>query len=408
MCAAMEERKSVDCLRRFGKFFIECNLFKTDSADREMIYIQKWSTRIYICLLLLCMLVLLIDNGLYETIELVELQNPSLESYLQLQRTYTDVSCPCIQISVAYDSFVEISSIYHKIFFSDFISQTWINQFVDNRTTMRYRADFRSSTNLQFQVLRELCDQLKMVLNNNIQSFYDRKLITGNLMKKNLLHTDTEAVIDTLKKRIFEDFQQPILFIRPLMIDNVIASGIETAGVIGCYPQNKTPGATFIVSDYQRGSSCEFSCTCDTYDTCVSSAAYLTFNDKFVILMELLGFKFTSSLICRKHAILPTAVNLNVMQQANNSNNAFNDLLQNLFVEELFPVINYSFYFTECRPRSCFYVIMQRSTALYGGLSVVLRFLVPYIVTFLIKRLKHQNVPTVDTGEFTEILFKYH
>ncbi|UJR06784.1 hypothetical protein I4U23_011071 [Adineta vaga] len=361
--------------------------------------------------------------------ELVELQNPSVEFYLQLQKTHNDVSCPCTQISVAYGSFVELSPIYHAICFSDFISQTWIDLLVDNRTAMRYPIDFRSSASLQFQVLRELCSRSRTVLNNNIQSFYNTKLISGYLTRENLLLIDTEAVIDTLKKRIFEDFQQPILFIRPLMIDNLIASGIQTAGLLGYYPQNNIPDAIFVITNYHRGASCEYSCTCDNADTCAVPAVF--YNDTLFSIQQqfcyidgvtrtpfamknwfvgcwalgsLLLSSVESSFLNNQTAlelialhsnwssslILPTVLNLNVSQQANKSNNTFNDLLQNLFVEELLPVINYSLYFTECRPRSCFYLMTRSSNilyiftsllALYGGLSIVLQFLVPYIVT---------------------------
>ncbi|CAF1430240.1 unnamed protein product [Adineta steineri] len=145
-------------------------------------------------------------------------------------------------------------------------------------TATRYTGDFRSQANLQFQVLRELCNRSKVVLDNNIESFYDTELISGYLMGENLLRVDTEAAIDTFKSGTYGDFQQSIQFIRAVMVGNVMVSGIETTGIILYYTQNGIPVLTYSVTNFRNAACC--SCTCDTADTCSVMAGF--YNDSLV------------------------------------------------------------------------------------------------------------------------------
>jgi hypothetical protein len=74
-------------------------------------------------------------------------------------------------------------------------------------------------------------------------------------------------------------------------------------------------------------------------------------------------------------------------------------LVEDLFVEMWMKQLNYTSYFEQCQPESCVYDINQRASflyiatsllGLYGGLSVVLLFAAPYIVTFIMKRIRQQ------------------
>ena len=65
-------------------------------------------------------------------------------------------------------------------------------------------------------------------------------------------------------------------------------------------------------------------------------------------------------------------------------------LAENLFVETLTEQLNYTAYFEQCSPDSCFIDTNERASflyiatsllGLYGGLSVVLLFVTPYVVT---------------------------
>jgi hypothetical protein len=104
---------------------------------------------------------------------------------------------------------------------------------------------------------------------------------------------------------------------------------------------------------------------------------------------------------------------LNISQISNFSpNSTLQSLVDQLFVEKWSQKLNYSSYYAECQPQYCQYDINQRSAplyiitsllGLYGGLSVVLHFIIPFIVTFILKRLeKRATVPVDQTNHASE------
>ena len=67
-------------------------------------------------------------------------------------------------------------------------------------------------------------------------------------------------------------------------------------------------------------------------------------------------------------------------------------VVNNLFVESWSPNISYALYYSNCRPLSCTYTAMERPTivavftrvvSLFGGLSVTLRLIIPFVIEYL-------------------------
>ena len=98
----------------------------------------------------------------------------------------------------------------------------------------------------------------------------------------------------------------------------------------------------------------------------------------------------------------------NALNPLENSTFTFNSTLETLvaklFVEKWLETWNYSFYFSQCQPRYCQYYINQRPETLYiitsllglyGGLSVVLHLVIPYIVNFLFKKMERRPILTM-------------
>ncbi|CAF1637182.1 unnamed protein product, partial [Adineta ricciae] len=75
------------------------------------------------------------------------------------------------------------------------------------------------------------------------------------------------------------------------------------------------------------------------------------------------------------------------------------DILSELFVANWSSVINYTVYFTSCAPKTCTYTIISHMNvlyagvlllALYGGVTILLRSITPYLV-FLLLKLKRSS-----------------
>jgi hypothetical protein len=80
-------------------------------------------------------------------------------------------------------------------------------------------------------------------------------------------------------------------------------------------------------------------------------------------------------------------------------NVTFASLVDQLFIESWAPEFNYTAYYEQCQPRSCSYEVSKKphifsviSTVigLFGGLSILFRFVTPLIVTYVVARFQRQ------------------
>lgn len=437
----------MEFMRRCGHSCIEFNLFETDATDAESIHIQRWSTRVYIFVLFSSMLVILLNRGLHVETQLVSVKNPSFESYLKLQQAYNDISCLCSKVSASYRSFVELNITYDSICSSSFVSQTWIKMLVNNMTTQRYVGDFRASATFIFQVLQELCHRSQSVLDTDTESFYDTQFISNYLINEHLLRTDIKIIIDEFLINSYSSFNHSISFLRSFMRGNVLMSGIGTTALTAFFIENNVYQATVVPRVY---GSAQFpnGCMCDKGDQCAIPSGFYDsvmlydqptvayFDDQtpvsFVMkswfvacwaLNALLISSVENSFLYNQTAfnliamhynwpsnsIFPSILNSNELNQTSKDRDTFYDHLQTLFVKNSSIHIDYSLYYAQCQPRSCTYSAQQKASflylftlflALYGGLSVPLQFLIPFIIAFLIQRLRRSTKPSVNVGKF--------
>ena len=77
------------------------------------------------------------------------------------------------------------------------------------------------------------------------------------------------------------------------------------------------------------------------------------------------------------------------------------DILDALAIEDWNEQINYELYYNHCNPINCFYTVTKKFniptvvttiTGLIGGLSVVLRILIPLVVKFLRRYRRTQRI----------------
>lgn len=84
----------------------------------------------------------------------------------------------------------------------------------------------------------------------------------------------------------------------------------------------------------------------------------------------------------------------NSLLTSKQQNVSVNDYFNNLFIESWSTHINYSKYFEKCAPAYCTYTTTDQTSlsyavtlfiSLYGGLIIIFRFLVPFLIKVLLK-----------------------
>ena len=443
----MSQRERPATWLRLKNSIASINLFRTDTTDERTVYAQRWSTRIYICILFFSTAVLLVQNVLRIETKVMEVKNPSLESYLNLYDLHSDVNCPCSQISISYGSFVKLIPIYHPICSSEFISQRWIEMLFNNVTAFRVPSDFRATASTQFQVLREFCHFSQNALFNNIGSFSQNEFISGVLLNKNRWDIEIGATIAAFLDRSVTNLKLMVSFLRSIITFNLLVSGIQTSVELTIGLENEMVIAKPRRIFYEPSED-EMNCACDDHGTChllsrfynitrydnnadltywlIQSYIMLKFKSWFTgcwAVESLLQSSFRDSFLDNQTALnligsyfdwpsslaIPTALNLTESNKTNGSRETFEDLLEILFIENTVVERSYSLYFEQCQALACSYSIKQHASALYvitsllalyGGLSTVLRFLVPELIAYMVKRLRHQIAVPAILGEF--------
>lgn len=105
-------------VHRFGTWLREGNIFENGTDNIEIVKEQRWSTRLFLILFIAMGVTFVVLGGLERHTSSVIINNPSHESFLLLQQKYPDTfKCPCSQVSIEYEKFLSVWSIFHQVFY---------------------------------------------------------------------------------------------------------------------------------------------------------------------------------------------------------------------------------------------------------------------------------------------------
>lgn len=160
------------------------NLFQSRFADEEDLSHQRVTTRVFILLMLIAVIV----SGAYiffsiET-QVITISNPSLEIYHQLYGNYSStLSCPCTQMFIPYKKFLMINYTLHQICSSTLVAPAWLkfilayNQSVIWSGALDYSIDFRVVAPSYFQLLAIACSLVENTFDNVLNTLEERHYI---------------------------------------------------------------------------------------------------------------------------------------------------------------------------------------------------------------------------------------
>ncbi|CAF4216179.1 unnamed protein product, partial [Adineta steineri] len=173
-------------LRQLISALIKMNLFRSSTRlEPSDIYQQRWSTRLYVTFLSLFLTIITIYTAATKETVHIELIEPSFDEvlYLQQQTSLSSLQCPCSQLSSSFKYSIELIPTYHEICDSDFVSDEWIHLMPP--FDMAYPFYFEQSGPI-FKLLQSFCKLAKITINNALDIFYARQLVTPNLITEDL------------------------------------------------------------------------------------------------------------------------------------------------------------------------------------------------------------------------------
>ena len=361
--------------------------------------------------------------------QVITILQPSFDLYQQSYDRYPEtLLCPCSQVSIPYQTFLNVTYVLHQVCFSDFISPAWLDYAaLLDPLELPFIAftDFRASGYAYFQLLAIFCSYAKNHIEDAQHVFTNTHFINSHILTAPSFIQQTKAIVEAYINGTQANFERSIDWIKATVSTNNILTGTNTNFHIAIDANDSVTidSAWFLQNFEIVGDSIIVSGTCscenDPVDCLGRNFLFPTastqlrnenyFPDLPVGCIPLTGF-FASTFswwynetyfneIQATYAVfLRTPSSPNITSLQTSISTRFHDetmehLLRNMFVEA-FITNNTGFkqFYSRCAPISCSYTIVQRRDiiillllliSICGGLNKSLQILVPSIGKFI-------------------------
>ena len=382
------------------------NLFPSTppSTDHRKLLSQIISTRIFIILFLCSIIILLCYLSIEIKPKTVRVNTPTLEQYTKLYSQHSStLTCPCKKLSINYGQFININYTLHQICNSTFMTEEWLIYLGSAEGFEFWANDFRLLGPLLFEGIRTICELIEKTLDHSRKQFYSNQYVTHSALPIDIFNSQMKSFIDNFRSSTTNSFSLSFALIRNTNQANAFLSAQRTN-----YRMFISIFGNVIDPRKFGDCMCSQSATCTgemgIYNSSVRSMLFSVpgFRDGCYIIEALLQ----SDLRCfynqscidhlERYLFKELAINITALDDSLPSeylpNSTFEELLNNLMIEQWNVTRMYDQYYNSCQPIECFYDIQTRNDALYivtklmgiiGGIVTVLPLIVPRVVTFI-------------------------
>ncbi|CAF1679117.1 unnamed protein product, partial [Adineta ricciae] len=348
----------------------------------------------------------------------ISLPNPSENDYETLTIWHSEtLECPCHKIAIEYKHFVDISITSHQICSSDFIGTEWRDYLFLYPDWSDYNsADIRSRGSIYFLFLSTLCQLSQTTINNAINAFLNETFISTQIISNSEFRLRMNTSLSQLQKLTAAKFAQSLNLLRDVMNGNTLVSSyflnwywwidfnrtyttIPISPVVmkdGCSCGTrsdciKSGGIYYERSDQQMFAIPGWNVGCSVVETVLRSTLECFYDQ--ICIDSLFSAAITDEPALYYHMNI-SAMHYNSNKSRFRKDSFIQNLIDELFVEKWNIKTYYSSFYNACDPIYCSYTIQKddyymysasRVLGLYGGLTVILRVIVPFIVKLFYK-----------------------
>ncbi|CAF1195437.1 unnamed protein product [Adineta steineri] len=318
---------------------------------------------------------------------LIETDKPSLEIYEDLYKKYNDtLECPCLQSSMKYKSFLTLTTRFHEICSSHFITDRWFSYLYEKRDNDKRHSpyDFYNSAVGQFKLLSSFCILSKETVFESTFQLETTHFNNNQLLPSYMLNNTIEMFINEFQQTISQSFVNSISLIRETISSNMFMTVyLSNWELDGSYNDLLLRVTLMFPLNYTE-------CSCSSSSKCVSSShGMLTGCYPFESI-----FQTTLHCFYNQQCIDSTnnfnSINISSLETSRFSvNQTIESVVNELMIEELKFEINYPNYFNQCSPSLCIYTYVDKRNAiegiltligLYGGFVIICRLIAIIVV----------------------------
>jgi len=380
---------------------------------------ERISTRIFILLLIFSILIIFIYAAQSSVTHTIDVSNPSYDYFQTLSALYPQtLQCPCTNVAIFHDSFILLEAQLHQLCSSIFITQNWIN-YIGSAADIHVSEDFSYISALFFLTLASFCQRANDTITNELQTFNSNQFITATALVENIFNEQINVVIESFQSTTELKYYQAFNLIQFSLQADLLLTGLLSNTVL---EYDFVESSLFPTSRFYENNTC----SCDVTYTCIAS---LTLQDRRTnqsnssLLFTIPGlFKgcylveavrqsslecfYQASCIAMIELFLQPPISLNKtispldssIESRFNVSSTIDQLISKVMAEKWNKNISHAQYFTQCKVLSCTYSFISKFNiayiittliALVGGLTKVLRLIIPRVVKFI----RHRVVP---------------
>ncbi|CAF3867982.1 unnamed protein product [Adineta steineri] len=332
----------------------------------------------------------------------IQTNKPSLEIYEDLYKEYNDtLECPCSKLSMKYKSFLNLTTRFHEICSSDFISDRWLSYLYEKRDNDKRHSpyDFYNSAVGQFKLLSTFCNLSNETVSESIFQLGSTDLINNQLLSSYILNNTIEMFINEFQQTISQSFVNSISLIRETINSNILMTVYQSNWEFDRVSRTPSYKATHIFPLNYTG------CSCSSSSRCVSSSLGMLIGcyPLETIFQTILDCFYNQQCIDSTNNF--KSINTSTLETSRFLLNQTIELVVNeLMIEELKSEINYTNYFNACSPSLCIYSYVDKRNAiegiltligLYGGLVIICR-LIGIIIVKTMRRMNSRVNPATN------------
>ncbi|CAF1165555.1 unnamed protein product [Adineta ricciae] len=405
-------RKLADLIEQFNLYEEDKKLPKAD---------QTLSTRIFTCVLVVSILVIVSFTSFTVQIKLVSIDSPSEKLFKQLSSKYSrTLACLCQQNSIVQGEIVSLHPEYHPICSSQFVNQTFLLSLTNVDVSRYWPVDYRLMVSSHIQLVQIFCRTTREKVTDAIQEFASQYLITTQVLSVDNFRSQMTTLVNQFQQNTITAHKHINNFIWLNTFYNRISSGLCSEA----HMRLSSASVTLLTARYGTASNY---CDCRKVDTC-TYPAYIyndtgrigldggslygtTDRDSHVMFilpnMEVGCYPYRSllsstfecfydqSCLSSLQKYIAGFSSVSPLNQSQFSpETLINDILNNLFIEAWNEEYNFSKYYEICSPKQCTYSFDQSFNFLYiavtiislfGGLKIILFVSTPFLVCLVQK-----------------------
>ncbi len=404
--------------KKLKEFSRNYNIFPSvpPSNDEHELRTQRITTRLFIILFISSMTILFLYTSLIRRTKTINVEEPSFVQYSHLYSTYSQtLTCPCSKISMNYDELLRINYTLHQVCNSNFVDPSWFNYLGGYADAAVPMDDFRFTVFYAFQGLKGCCEMVNRTISDSLTQFYSQPYVSASVMPEYLFKLETKALVDRFRSSMTNNFLLSLSMIRDTTQANALLSAKITNYLL-LFPLERD--IIQIITRYYGA------CFCYSSSQCSFSSVFLK-PSMPVVQFYIPGFYsgcyvmealLQSNLECfyrqqciktlQSYMLSPLPKNFTELDSSLSSeylqSSTISELLNQLMIEKWNVSATYERYFNACQPAQCTYTFEMRIDIIYivttlfgiaGGLTTVLKFILPRVIKFIRKK-KEQQQPT--------------